>query len=249
MENRMKIATAAEVAQQGQQDAAPAAAPVSHDKLRVSAKLAALVTPFMATNDIRYYLNGISIRPHPAGGAVICATNGHVLGAVYDATAVCEHDIILTISAATVAALKARGNANRELVLRHGRVAIMDGADEISLQPGNPVIEALFPQYQRVIPPAARLTPGLTGHYNAAYVALLDRVAKIACPKAGPLQSVTFFTVDSKPDTSAVARLAAEPNFVAVLMPQRAADAIDSLPLWCAAAPAKDDIPASAGAA
>ncbi|CAN7739650.1 hypothetical protein [Duganella sp. LjRoot269] len=242
----MKIASAAEIAPDASK-AAPAAPAISHDKLRVSAKLVALVTPFMATSDIRYYLNGISIRPHPAGGAVICATNGHVLGAVHDRSAICEHDVILTITPATVAALKARINNGRELVLRHGRVAVMEGPTEIALQPGNPVVEGIFPAYQKVIPPAERLVPGLAGHYNTAYIALVDVAAKIACPKAGPSRSATFFSVDGKPDTSAVARLAAEPDFIAVLMPQRAADAVDdALPLWVAAARVKQAAPATA---
>jgi hypothetical protein len=248
MEIKMKPATVAEVAPDASKSA-PAAPAVSHDKLRVSAKLVALVTPFMSTNDIRYYLCGISIRPHPAGGAVICATNGHVLGAVYDRSAICEHDVILSLTPATVAALKGRTGAGRELVLRHDRVTVMEGPTEISLQPGNPIIEGIFPAYQKVIPPAERLVPGLAGHYNTAYITLVDVAAKIACPKAGPTRSVTFFSVDGKADTAAVARLAAEPDFIAVLMPQRAANTIDALPLWCAAALAKTEAPAAAAGA
>ena len=251
----MKLATAAEVAQQAKQDAAPAAtpkpAPVSHDKLRVSAKLVALVTPFMATSDIRYYLNGISIRPHPAGGAVITATNGHVLGTAYDPSAVCEHDVILALTPATITALKARAGKGRELVLRNGRVTIIDGPEEISIQPGNPVIEAKYPDLSRVIPPADRLKPGLMGYYNTAYIAVIDRVSKIAGARHAADQAATFFTVDGNPNNSAVARLTAEPNFFAVLMPQRSSDEIASLPHWCATAtPAKDELaPATAGAA
>lgn len=241
----MKLATAAEVAPQA---ADTAAKPISHDKLRVSAKLVALVTPFMAKADIRYYLNGISIRPHPAGGAVICATNGHFLAAVHDRSAVCEHDVIISISPATAAALKSNISAGRELVLRHGRVAVMEGPDEVALQPGNPVLDGRFPEYEKVIPPTARLVPGLAGHFNTAYIATLDVVAKIACPKVGPMRSVTFFTVDGTADNTAIARVAAEPDFVAVLMPQRGADAVDPLPLWCAAASVKAAAPAAGDA-
>ena len=50
----MKPATAAEVTPEAKA-AVPAAAPVSHDKLRLSAKLVALVTPFMATKDTVSY--------------------------------------------------------------------------------------------------------------------------------------------------------------------------------------------------
>ena len=241
----MKAATAAEVAPQ--EGASADAAPISHDKLRISAKLVALVTPFMAKADIRYYLNGINIRPHASGGAVICATNGHVLGAVHDPDAECEREVILCISPATIAALKARGSG-RQLVMRHGRVAVVDGETEVALQPGDPIIEGNFPQYQNVIPPAARLRPGLTGHFNTAYIALLDTVAKIAAPTAGPGRGVAFYTVDGQAKCSAVARLLSAPSFVSVLMPQAPAD-IAPMPTWCGAMLPKDDLTAAAGAA
>ena len=241
----MKAATAAEVAPQ--EGSADAGAPISHDKLRVSAKLVALVTPFMAKADIRYYLNGINIRPHVSGGAVICATNGHMLAAVLDPDGVCEHEVTLNISSGTVAALKARGNGGRELAMRFGRVAVVEGADEVSLQPGDPVVDGKFPQYQNLIPPAARLKPGLVGQFNTAYIAVLDAVAKIATPKVGPLRAVKFFTLDGNPKNSAVARLISEPSFVAVLMPQ-APDDIAAVPAWCATMAPKDDLIAAAGA-
>lgn len=241
----MKAATAAEVAPP--QSGAPAGAPVSHDKLRVSAKLVALVTPFMAKADIRYYLNGINVRPHPAGGAVICATNGHMLAAVHDPDGVCEHEVTLSISPGTVAALKARGNGGRVLALRYGRVAVLEGDDEVALQPGDPIVDGKFPQYQNLIPPAERLKPGLVGQFNTAYIAVLDAVAKIAAPKVGPLRAVRFFTLDGNPRSSAVARLIGEPNFVAVMMPQ-SMDVLAPVPAWCAAVPPKDDLAAAAGA-
>jgi len=242
----MKAATAAEVAPQ--EGTGAAGAPINHDKLRVSAKLVALVTPFMAKADIRYYLNGINVRPHPHGGAVICATNGHMLAAVHDPDGVCEHEVTLSISSGTVAALKARGNGGRELVMRFGRVAVLEGADEVSLQPGDPVVDGKFPQYQNLIPPAERLKPGLVGQFDTAYIAVLDVVAKIAAPKGGPQRSAKFFTLDGNPKSSAIARIVGQPNFVAILMPQ-APDELTPVPLWCAAIARKDDLAAAAGAA
>lgn len=251
----MKLATAAEVAQQAQKDAAPAAtpkpAPVSHDKLRVSAKLVALVTPFMASNDIRYYLNGISIRAHPDGGAVICATNGHAMAVVHDKAGVCENDVILRIDSRTKAALKAHSSIERELVLLHGRVAVVSGGAEISLQPGEPLIEGLFPQYQKVIPKSDRLQPGLVGDFDSALLELVNESAVIAAPKSRTNRAVTFYTLDGKPETSSVARLAAEPSFIVVILPMRGCSQVEPLPLWCAtAAPAVEDFaPTAAGAA
>jgi DNA polymerase-3 subunit beta len=226
----------------------PKAAPISHDKLRVSAKLVALVTPFMAAADIRYYLCGICIRPHPAGGAVIVATNGHMLGAVHDPDGVCEHEVILRLAPTTIAACKARGNNPRHLEMRHGRLMVCEPGREVALQAGDPVIEAAYPQFQNVIPPAASLRPGMLGQFNTAYIAVLDKVAKIAHPTRGPMQAVSFFHVEGNPKSSAIARLPAEPNFVAVLMPQ-AAEEVMVLPSWCAGMARKDDLAAATGAA
>lgn len=220
------------------------APPVSHDNLRLSARLVALVTPFMAAKDIRYYLCGVNVRPHPDGGAVICATNGHVLGAVHDKDAVCDHEVILVISTNTVVALKARGDGGRFLAMRHGRLAVLEGEREVSIQPGDPVLVGKYPQYQNVIPPLSSLKPGMVGQFNTAYIALLDRVAKIACRQVGPLQSVTFYNVTGNPRSSAIARLSAEPNFVAVLMSQSPDDLV-VLPDWCAGIKPKDDLAAA----
>ena len=66
-----------------------------HANLSLTAKLLPIIAPFIAKADIRYYLNAINVRPHKDGGAIICATNGHALGAIYDRDAVCEHEVIL----------------------------------------------------------------------------------------------------------------------------------------------------------
>ena len=241
----MKPATAAEVTPEAKA-AASAAVQVSHDKLRLSAKLVALVTPFMATKDIRYYLCGINIRPHPAGGAAICATNGHILGAVYDPDAICEHEVTLRMHPNTVAAMKVRGDGARELVIRHGRVAVMDGTTEIALQPGDPVIDGKYPQYQNVIPDPKLLHPGLIGQFNAKNIALLHGVVKIAGSKMSRDESAHFYTLNGNPNSSAVALIAAEPNFIAVIMPMRS-DVLSTVPEWCAAFKPKDDLVAAAG--
>jgi hypothetical protein len=42
------------------------------------------LSKFMAKNDVRFYLNGFNIKPHPKGGVILTATNGHALVTIHD---------------------------------------------------------------------------------------------------------------------------------------------------------------------
>ena len=52
---------------------------------------------FAAKKDVRYYLLGVCVQPCPLGGAMIVATDGHVLGAFHDPKGHCEKEIILSL--------------------------------------------------------------------------------------------------------------------------------------------------------
>ena len=45
---------------------------------------------FTSKEESRYTLRAIRVEPHPEGGAVIVATDGHTLGLFYDADAICD---------------------------------------------------------------------------------------------------------------------------------------------------------------
>ncbi|MFD2271790.1 hypothetical protein ACFS07_13160 [Undibacterium arcticum] len=49
----------------------------NHLIARISAVAVKLVFPFVAQQDIRYYLNGINIRPLEDGTVMVVATDGH----------------------------------------------------------------------------------------------------------------------------------------------------------------------------
>jgi hypothetical protein len=44
---------------------------------RINARVLKIMFPFMAQEDIRYYLNGVNIRPLDDQGVMIVATDGH----------------------------------------------------------------------------------------------------------------------------------------------------------------------------
>lgn len=51
---------------------------------RVKPEYFAALHHLAGTNDVRFYLNGITIERHAAGGVVMIGTDGHVLGAIHD---------------------------------------------------------------------------------------------------------------------------------------------------------------------
>lgn len=55
------------------------------------------VSHFMAKADIRYYLNGICLRPHPVKGVMLIATDGHSLAAFYDREGYATRESILRV--------------------------------------------------------------------------------------------------------------------------------------------------------
>lgn len=56
----------------------------------INAKYYSEAGAFTSKEESRYTLRAIRIEPHPEGGAVIVATDGHTLGLFYDADAICD---------------------------------------------------------------------------------------------------------------------------------------------------------------
>jgi hypothetical protein len=56
----------------------------------INAKYYAEAGAFTSKEESRYVLRAIRVEPHPDGGAVIVATDGHTLGLFYDEDAICD---------------------------------------------------------------------------------------------------------------------------------------------------------------
>lgn len=168
--------------------------------LNFSGRGLAYLAHFMATNDIRYYLNGVRFQPLPAeagGGVLGAATNGHILGMWYDKDGSCDRGVIATISRQLAAACKKPGT---QLEAMDGRLAVIryaeiDGepkrVEEMCVQPngtrmeraGVPAweIEGTFPDLLRVVRDRGSYTIGATGEFNSEYLGLVDKALRTAC--------------------------------------------------------------------
>ncbi|HFX3038679.1 TPA: hypothetical protein ACRNK2_004981 [Pseudomonas aeruginosa] len=104
----------------------------------------AAVSLFMAHNDVRYYLNGISIEPASQGGVLLIATNGHHIGVMHDPDGWASNKIIISPSKALVAGLKKR-NAGTAFIYR-------GSAPNLVLRQADPnsLIRCTFPGHEHL---------------------------------------------------------------------------------------------------
>lgn len=164
--------------------------------LKFSGKGLAFISHYMAKHDIRYYLNGVCLRPLPAeagGGVLGIGTNGHVMGMWHDADGRVDRQVILRITPELVRACAKRPKGltgDPTLSLVDGRLAItVDGA-EVYIQPneyrapdpkGKPhTLEAWeiggkYPDAGQVIPSIADAVSGPVDAVNREYLALIAK--------------------------------------------------------------------------
>ena len=113
-------------------------------KLKLPAPAIAFLAPFIAQKDIRYYLNGLNVRPLSAeegGGVLLAATNSHIAGLWHAADATCERMATLHITPETVEACR-KNSAVRHVTIANDRLAVIEQVGnkppvEIYIQPSN----------------------------------------------------------------------------------------------------------------
>lgn len=200
-------------------------------KLNLQARLVAAIAQFKASNDIRYYLNGVYVEPHTTG-ALIIATNGHAMGAWLDETGEIERPAILRIGAKLQAACQ--GAETKRLTIIDNRLAVIgatvpDGqkTPELYIQPstGDWELQGRFPDWTRVIR-AEDGPPCLHSALNPVYIADMTKALQIGA--GSKHMSVT--TRQRAAHESVVFTSPYAPNFVGVIMPLRDNDA--PMPKW-----------------
>lgn len=222
--------------------------------LRLTAKLIPIIAPFMAKNDIRYYLTAVNVRPHKDGGAVICATNGHALGIIYDRNAICSAEVTLRMDARLLQACASGLSKERIVKAFNGRLVVSEevGGGEAYIQPGCPIVQCDYPRYDRVVPKPEKMQPGLIGSFSCHLLRLADMAASAAAKANGSNvkhnNAIQFYNSEGDSNASAVFRLVANDDFVGVLMPMRCDAIIPAIPEWVAHMPKVDDL-AGMGAA
>jgi len=211
-------------------------------RARFSLKHLLMAAAFRATNDIRYYLNGVHVMACRDGGVFVAGVDGHTLLCAYDAAGTIENapnGVILTIKPGLLAAA-ARNKCRRDGV---DMFAIVEGQRlsvnhdfnaaqsplEAFVSPGPCQVEGRFPDVFRVIPRFETLKPHMAGPMNSEYFARIDVVNKLARHGKynGGIRLWSSHTDDDVLKTgSIVVQFDLAPEVLAVIMPMRSFDSL-----------------------
>jgi hypothetical protein len=192
--------------------------------LSVPAQDLKAVLPFRADQDVRYYLNGVLVKPCEGGGCLLVATDGHTLAVYRSEEAWTDKARILKINEDMEKALRKATtlhSARRVAVAdEKARVVFHDERQELHIQPGDAFVDYdgdKYPDFYKVIPPVEHLKPGTLSSLNAEYLGWLES----ACHGARWID-VRFWHDGRKPEEGVtVARFGPMPGLVVLIMAMR----------------------------
>lgn len=150
---------------------------------KFSAAMTRWVSAAMARQDIRYYLNGVHVRPSKRGGVDIVATDGHRLMMAHDAEGFANREITFSMTTAAISACSKiadtiKQGQGRHIVIDGTRLIVQDvNGDEVFVMPGKCEIECKYVDFDKVVPAGIRknLEPAGDG---AVQIHLLAEMAK-----------------------------------------------------------------------
>lgn len=198
---------------------------IAQIRARFEAKHVARLAPFMARDDIRYYLCGLCIEKAEQGGVYLITSDGHSMAVVYDATGTLEgaDRVVIAMSNDLIAAAKRAkpiAGLTQQVLLTGKRVRIAldfecTGSGESFVQAGDSLVEGKFPNWRAVTPDFDKLKRGaFTGPegVNAAYLA---RCAKLVDRKR--FCGLSFW--QAAPRKAVIIQVDAVPEMFVIIMP------------------------------
>lgn len=206
-------------------DGVPETSPRTKESPRMIARINAMVLkimfPFMAQEDIRYYLNGINIRPLILDeGVMIVATDGHRYVVVRDQHGYAEEEMIVTVKKDALKSCNAKSTFD---VMSNGSAMVNDETgQEQFIQPGNSLIEGTFPRIENIAS-AIGYKEGISGAINPAYL-------KDALAIGQHFGSIRFFTRDQDSPLTFVVGGMGDLEVFGGIMKMR--DSFEQLPRW-----------------
>lgn len=154
----------------------------------VNAKALAAATLFQARLDVRYYLNGVLITPHPECGVNIVATDGHRMVVVTDSTGTCQQDMILKVEPASVSKMKQAAMKEVEVLKENNEVFCkVTGQTKGGVLTKHisyaEIIDGRFPDWKAVIKDKLPDQPARFAQVNSTYLKDFCEASKIISEK------------------------------------------------------------------
>lgn len=186
-----------------------------------SEKAVPVLALFAAKNDIRYYLDGLCVEPAPHGpGCVIVATDGHQMALWYDEDGVCDKRTILSISKKMIGACEAKDAVKIRL---HDGTLSVDGINSapIFVHPGEPIIDAKYPIFWRVIPKTEDLVSGMHGSIAARLMRKIGKAGSLIAKRECAPVAARHYSAGTDGNGSILSRFEWAKNFMVITMPVR----------------------------
>lgn len=196
----------------------------------VNANLFRIVSAFVSTDPIRYYLNGVLIQKHPVKGVYLVGSDGHKMIVAHDETGTTTlDDVIVKLDKPTLSACKsAKGEPSARILKIESDLRasiIMDESDSYPMVTcRDSIIVGIYPDWKMVLPSDhAEQSPS---SFNAAHISDFSKAAKeLTDQKTGLIRVV------AKGDGPALILFPRSNYAFGVLMPVRD-DMDDKTPSW-----------------
>jgi hypothetical protein len=215
--------------------------------LKIDAEDLARVVPFASENDIRYYLNGVCIEPHE-DGAILIATNGHMLAAIQSPDSYVTETCILSLNKRFTteirkAGLKRDSQSFVELkdAASYPEVVVLGGRlhrHVAYVSPHRPaLVDGKFPEWRKIIPLDDDLVDGLAGSYNARYVQAAAEAAGLANGPRSRYNGIRFQRSKKAGDSGPVIVRTSENRSMIILVMAMRDELTQTMPDWTRAKP------------
>ncbi|MDQ0035903.1 hypothetical protein J2W30_003676 [Variovorax boronicumulans] len=198
---------------------------IAQIRARFEARHVARLSPFMARNDIRYYLCGLCIEKAEQGCVYLITTDGHSMAVVYDATGTIEGTdrVVIAMSNELIAAAKRAktiAGLAPQVLLTGKRVRIAldfecNGTGENFVQAGDSLVEGKFPNWRSVTPDFDKLKRGAFSGNEGVNAVYLARCAKLVDSKR--FCGLSFW--QAEPRKAVIIQIDAVPEMFVIIMP------------------------------
>lgn len=204
-------------------------------RVRTSARYLRMLLPFMGRDPTRYYLKGIKAEPHPKRGILLVATDGHRMGIVHDEAGESNGDWINRVPGNVAATLRTKAAEDATCLYSDNALYITKAESELPLDQvgadhliavGSEPIDGTFPDWTRAVPRSVPDAMTSDRTFKAGYLADFGDVGKGAF---GGYGGITLYRAG--PEDPCIVRVSQVPEFLGILMPQRAAG-MPALPDW-----------------
>lgn len=171
---------------------------------------------FKAKRDIRYYLNGVHVTPHKDGGAVLVATNGHMMMVIRDEKAICTESAIFHVQSGLDSACKKEFAVVSVNPITE-RLTITAKNEELFIQPGKCLVAGTFPSWEKLLPKFENLKLSVSDCINSdllsgAVLAHPDRNARVG-------GSIRLWQAEAS--SAVYLEYVSHPEMMAIVMPVR----------------------------